>query len=135
MIVGVAKIYKRHQSLRVSHRRWLMNPHYHYGFSFKLIFLMSTAKQIIPTYINYSCPLILDGIYLIVLIEFWEEREARPILIWYYFYNVFDVTRSRVKPTTSCSWGERSNHWATAFIESSRPHNSGMCWWLSFKTV
>ena len=50
-------------------------------FKFKLIYLRSIAKQVIPTYINHSRPLILDGIHLFFLNEVWEEREPRPVLI------------------------------------------------------
>ena len=46
-----------------------------------LIYLRSIAKQVIPTYINHSRPLIPDGIHLFFWTRFWEEREARPVLI------------------------------------------------------
>jgi len=36
----------------------------------------------------------------------WEQWEARSI--WYHFYNVFGMTRSRIEPTTSHSQGNRS---------------------------
>ena len=48
---------------------------------FKLIYLRSIAKQVIPTYINHSRPVILDGIHLFFWTRFWEDREARPVLI------------------------------------------------------
>jgi len=48
---------------------------------FNLIYLRSIAKQVIPTYINHSRPLIPDGIHLYFLNEVWEEREARSVLI------------------------------------------------------
>ena len=48
---------------------------------FKLIYTRSIAKQVIPTYINHSRPLIPDGIHLFFLNEVLEEREARPVLI------------------------------------------------------
>ena len=48
---------------------------------FKLIYLRSIAKQVIPTYINHSRPLIPDGIHLCFWTRFWEERKARPVLI------------------------------------------------------
>jgi len=41
---------------------------------------------------------------------------AKQGSIWYYFYNVFGMTRSGTEPTTSRSRGERSNHWATAAV-------------------
>jgi len=40
-------------------------------YKFKLIYLRSIAKQVIPTYINHSRPLIPDGIHLI----FWTRFE------------------------------------------------------------
>jgi len=61
--------------------------------------------------------------FISFLNKVWEEREARHILIWWavskessgtIFYNVFGMTRSGFKPTTSRLRGERSNHWATA---------------------
>ena len=48
---------------------------------FKLIYLRSIAKQVIPTYINHSRPLISDGIHLFFLNEVWQEKGARPVLI------------------------------------------------------
>ena len=51
-----------------------------FNFCFKLIYLRSIAKQVIPTYINHSRPLISDDIHLFFN-EVWEEREARPVLI------------------------------------------------------
>jgi len=48
---------------------------------FKLIYLRSIAKQVIPTYINHFRPLIPDGSHLFFFNEVWEEREARPVLI------------------------------------------------------
>jgi len=47
----------------------------------KLIYLRSIAKQVIPTYINHSRPLIPDGIYLIFLTRF--ERREKPDLSLY----------------------------------------------------
>ena len=46
----------------------------------KLIYLRSIAKQVIPTYINHSRPLIPDCIPFFFN-DVWEEREARPVLI------------------------------------------------------
>ena len=40
---------------------------------FKLIYLRSVAKHVIPTYINHSRPLIPDSIHLFLLNEVWEE--------------------------------------------------------------
>ena len=48
---------------------------------FKLIIFKSIAKQVIPTYINHSRPLIPDGIHLFFLNKVWAEREAGPVLI------------------------------------------------------
>jgi len=45
---------------------------------FKLIHLRSIAKQVSPTYVNHSRPLIPGGIHFN---KVWEEREARHILI------------------------------------------------------
>ena len=42
---------------------------------FILIYLRTIAKQVIPTYINHSRPLILDGAH-IFFNEVWEEKEA-----------------------------------------------------------
>ena len=50
-------------------------------FWFKLIYLKSITKQVIPTYINHSRPLIPDDIHLFYWTMFWEEREFRPVLI------------------------------------------------------
>ena len=91
-------------------------------FLFKLIYLRSIAKQVIPTYINHSRPLIPDGIHLFFERGLrGERRQTCPYMlsakqgsIWYHFYNVFGMTRSGIEPTTSRSRGERSNHWATA---------------------
>jgi len=45
-------------------------------------FLSSIAKQVIPTYITHSRPLIPDGIHQFSFMnEVWKEREARPMLI------------------------------------------------------
>jgi len=89
---------------------------------FKLIYLRSIAKQVIPTYINHSRPLILGGIHLFFERGLRGERSqtcpymlsAKQGSIWYHFYNVFGMMRSGIESTTSCSRGERSNHWATA---------------------
>ena len=86
-------------------------------FIFKLIYLRSIAKQVIPTYINHSRPLIPDGINLFFErglrgekpdMSLYAERQARKHLLP--FYNVFGMTRSGIEPTTSRSRGERSNH-------------------------
>jgi len=45
---------------------------------FKLIYLRSIAKEVVPTYINHSRSLIPDEIQLIFLTRF-ERREAKPI--------------------------------------------------------
>ena len=91
---------------------------------FKLIYLRSIAKQVIPTYINHSRPLIPDGIHLFFERGLRGERSqtcpymlsAKQGSIWYHFYKVFGMTRSGIEPTTSRSRGERSNHWATAAV-------------------
>ena len=48
---------------------------------FKLINLRSIAKQVIPTYINRSRPLIPDGIHLIFWTRF--EKREKPDLSLY----------------------------------------------------
>ena len=48
---------------------------------FKLIYLKSIAKQVIPTYINHTWPLIPDGIHLFFLTKF--ERKEKPDLCVY----------------------------------------------------
>jgi len=91
---------------------------------FKLIYLRSIAKQVIPTYINCSRPLISDGIHLIFKRGLRGKRsQALPYIlsakqgsIWYHFYNVFGMTRSGIEPTTSRLRGERYNHWVTAVV-------------------
>ena len=95
-------------------------------FKLKLIYLRSSAKQVIPTYINYSRPLIPDGINLFFIEQDLrgERNQTCPYMlsakegnIWYHFYNVFGMTRSGIEPTTSRLRGKRSNHWATAAVK------------------
>ena len=89
---------------------------------FKLIYLRSIAKQVIPTYINCSRPLIPDEIHLIFEQVLRGDRsQTYPCMLsakqgstWYHFYNIFCITRSGTEPTTSRLQGKRSNHWATA---------------------
>jgi len=72
---------------------------------FKLIYLSSITKQVIPTYINHPRPLIPDGIHLLFWTRF-ERREKADL----------SLNAERIEPTTSRSRGERSNHWATTYI-------------------
>jgi len=85
-------------------------------FKFKLIYLRSIAKQVIPTYINHSRPLIPDGFHRSLFFERGlrgERSQTCPYMlsaeqrsIWYHFYNVFGMTRSGIEPMTSRSRGE-----------------------------
>ena len=93
---------------------------------FKLISLRSIAKQVMPTYINHSGPLIPDKIHLIFFNEVWQERETRPFLIimliakqasiWYHFLWRLRYDAVDDRTTTSLSRGERSNHWAATAV-------------------
>ena len=73
---------------------------------FKLIYLRSIAKQVIPTYINHSRPLIPGGIHLFFGRGLRGERSqtcpymlsAKQGSIWYHFYNIFGMTRSGLNP-------------------------------------
>ena len=85
---------------------------------FKLVYLRLIAKQVITTYINPSRPLIADGIHIIFERGLSGEKSqtypyilsAKQGIIWYYFHNVFRMTRSGIEPMTSRLRGERSNH-------------------------
>ena len=66
-------------------------------------------KQVIPTYINHSRPLIPAGIHLFLSTRFERRTISRsqtcPYMlsakqgnIWYHFHNVFSVTRSGIEP-------------------------------------
>ena len=89
-IVAVGLLYFQVQAsihvdlgLKLKIKRFCMSHIFleNYLFKFKLIYLRSIAKQVIPTYNNHSRPLIPDGIHLFFFNEVWEEREARPVLI------------------------------------------------------
>jgi len=64
------------------------------------------VKQVIPTYIYHSRPLIPDGIHLFFERGLRGERSqtcpymlsAKQGSIWYHFINVFGMTRSGIKP-------------------------------------
>jgi len=43
---------------------------------------------------------------------------AKQGSIWYHFYHVCGITQLGIKPTSSCSWGECSYHWANAVLKS-----------------
>ena len=53
-----------------------------FGFSFKLIYLRSIAKQVIPTYINHSRPLIPDGIHFFFFWTRFERREEPDLSLY-----------------------------------------------------
>jgi len=106
-------------------------------------FLMSIAKQIIPTYINHSRPLIQDGIHLFFERGLrWEQSQTCPYMlsakqdnIWNHFDNLFSMTRSGIEPTTSRSRGKRSNHWTTAQQTYGQHHWHVFSRWYLLPTV
>ena len=93
-----------------------MHQHKKGQHGFILIYLRSIAKQVIPTSINHSRPLIPDGIHLIFKRGLRGEisqtypymLSAKQGCISCHFYNVFGMTRLGIEPTASRSRSERS---------------------------